>query len=101
MRSPSNQKPKSQSNRILPARTAIRLAVEAGEPISHPAIQTSGRHEVGQPMRRANREWISVRKTSTGVRRCYLLPGRAGMDLNLTLFYNSLVWTKEGSYMKF
>ncbi len=29
------------------------------------------------------------------------LPGRAGLDLNLTLFYNSLVWTKDGSYMKF
>jgi len=29
------------------------------------------------------------------------LPGRAGMDLNLTLTYNSLVWTKDGSYMKF
>ena len=29
------------------------------------------------------------------------LPGRAGMDLNLTLFYNSLVWTKDGSYIKY
>ncbi len=29
------------------------------------------------------------------------LPGRAGLDLNLTLSYNSLVWTKDGSYMKF
>jgi len=29
------------------------------------------------------------------------LPGRAGLDLNLTLFYNSLVWTKDGSYIKF
>src|SRR6185437_2322792 len=29
------------------------------------------------------------------------LPGRAGLDLNLTLSYNSLVWTREGSYMKF
>ncbi len=29
------------------------------------------------------------------------LPGRAGLDLGLTLFYNSLVWTKDGSYMKF
>ena len=29
------------------------------------------------------------------------LPGRAGMDLNLTLSYNSLVWTKDGSYIKF
>lgn len=29
------------------------------------------------------------------------LPGRAGLDLNLTLFYNSLVWTKDGSLMKF
>jgi subtilisin family serine protease len=29
------------------------------------------------------------------------LPGRAGMDLSLTLAYNSLVWTKDGSYMKF
>lgn len=25
------------------------------------------------------------------------LPGRAGLDLNLTLSYNSLVWTKEGT----
>jgi len=29
------------------------------------------------------------------------LPGRAGLDLNLTLMYNSLVWTKDGSFMKF
>lgn len=29
------------------------------------------------------------------------LPGRAGLDVNLTLYYNSLVWTKDGSYMKF
>jgi RHS repeat-associated protein len=29
------------------------------------------------------------------------LPGRAGLDLDLTLVYNSLVWTKDGSYMKF
>ena len=29
------------------------------------------------------------------------LPGRAGFDLNLTLSYNSLMWTKDGSYMKF
>ncbi len=29
------------------------------------------------------------------------LPGRAGLDLNLTLTYNSLVWTKDGSYIKF
>ena len=29
------------------------------------------------------------------------LAGRAGMDLNLTLSYNSLVWTRDGSFMKF
>jgi len=29
------------------------------------------------------------------------LPGRAGLDLNLSLSYNSLVWTRDGSYMKF
>jgi RHS repeat-associated protein len=29
------------------------------------------------------------------------LPGRAGLDLDLTLFYNSLVWTKDGSYIKY
>ena len=29
------------------------------------------------------------------------LPGRAGLDLSLTITYNSLVWTKDGSYMKF
>jgi subtilisin family serine protease len=29
------------------------------------------------------------------------LAGRAGMDLGLTLFYNSLVWTKDGSYIKY
>ena len=29
------------------------------------------------------------------------LPGRAGLDLDLTLTYNSLVWTKDGSYIKF
>lgn len=29
------------------------------------------------------------------------LPGRTGLDVNLTLSYNSLVWTKDGSYMKF
>ena len=29
------------------------------------------------------------------------LPGRAGLDLNLALSYNSLVWTRDGSFMKF
>ena len=29
------------------------------------------------------------------------LPGRAGLDLNLTLFYNSLVWTKDSTFIKF
>lgn len=29
------------------------------------------------------------------------LRGRAGLDLNLALTYNSLVWTKHGSFMKF
>jgi RHS repeat-associated protein len=29
------------------------------------------------------------------------LPGRAGLDLDLSLTYNSLVWTKDGSFMKF
>ena len=29
------------------------------------------------------------------------LPGRAGSDVSLSLSYNSLVWTKDGSYMKF
>jgi thermitase len=29
------------------------------------------------------------------------LKGRAELDLGLTLSYNSLVWTKDGSYMKF
>jgi len=29
------------------------------------------------------------------------LPGRAGLDLNLALHYNSLVWTRDGSFMKF
>src|SRR5215203_5696157 len=29
------------------------------------------------------------------------LPGRAGLDLNLGLYYNSLVWTKEGSAIRF
>jgi len=29
------------------------------------------------------------------------LPGRAGMDLNLTISYNSLVWTKDGSFIKY
>ena len=29
------------------------------------------------------------------------LPGRAGLDVNLTLYYNSLVWTKDGSFIKF
>lgn len=29
------------------------------------------------------------------------LPGRAGLDLNLTLTYNSLVWTKDGSFIKY
>jgi RHS repeat-associated protein len=29
------------------------------------------------------------------------LPGRAGLDMGLTLSYNSLVWTKDGSYIKF
>ena len=29
------------------------------------------------------------------------LPGRAGLDVSLTLYYNSLVWTKDGSFIKF
>ncbi|HYJ86711.1 MAG TPA: S8 family serine peptidase [Pyrinomonadaceae bacterium] len=29
------------------------------------------------------------------------LKGRAGLDLNLTLFYNSLVWTKDSTYIKY
>lgn len=29
------------------------------------------------------------------------LPGRAGLDLDLTVFYNSLVWTKQGTTTKF
>jgi YD repeat-containing protein len=29
------------------------------------------------------------------------LPGRAGLDLNLTLHYNSLVWTKQGTKILF
>src|SRR6266545_3283897 len=29
------------------------------------------------------------------------LPGRAGLDLNLTLSYNSLVWTRDGAYIKY
>jgi len=29
------------------------------------------------------------------------LPGRAGLDVNLSLTYNSLVWTRDGSFMKF
>lgn len=29
------------------------------------------------------------------------LAGRAGLDLGLTLYYNSLVWTKDGSFIKF
>ena len=29
------------------------------------------------------------------------LPGRAGLDLSLKLSYNSLVWTKSGSYISF
>lgn len=29
------------------------------------------------------------------------LPGRAGLDVSLTLFYNSLVWTKDGGFIKF
>ena len=29
------------------------------------------------------------------------LAGRAGLDLNLSLYYNSLVWTRDGSFIKF
>lgn len=29
------------------------------------------------------------------------LPGRSGLDVSLTLYYNSLVWTKDGSFIKF
>jgi RHS repeat-associated protein len=29
------------------------------------------------------------------------LPGRAGLDVNLALYYNSLVWTKDGSFIKY
>lgn len=31
----------------------------------------------------------------------FSLPGRAGHDLSLTLFYNSLVWVKQGNAMQF
>lgn len=30
-----------------------------------------------------------------------VLKGRAGLDLSLTLYYNSLVWTKDGSMIKY
>ena len=30
-----------------------------------------------------------------------LSPGRAGSDLNLTLSYNSLVWTRNGNAISF
>jgi len=29
------------------------------------------------------------------------LPGRAALDVNLTLYYNSLVWTRDGSFIKY
>ena len=29
------------------------------------------------------------------------VPGRAGLDLNLSLYYNSLVWTKQGTSMQY
>lgn len=29
------------------------------------------------------------------------LPGRAGLDLSLTLYYNSLVWTRDGAFIKY
>jgi len=29
------------------------------------------------------------------------LSGRAGLDLNLALYYNSLVWTQEGSSIRY
>jgi RHS repeat-associated protein len=29
------------------------------------------------------------------------LPGRAGLDLNVSLFYNSLVWTKQGTTIQY
>ncbi len=29
------------------------------------------------------------------------LPGRSGLDVNLTLYYNSLVWTKDGPFIKY
>ncbi|MDQ5846508.1 MAG: S8 family serine peptidase, partial [Acidobacteriota bacterium] len=29
------------------------------------------------------------------------LAGRAGLDLNLSLYYNSLVWTKDGNFIKY
>jgi YD repeat-containing protein len=29
------------------------------------------------------------------------LPGRAGLDVDLALFYNSPVWTRDGSYIKY
>ena len=29
------------------------------------------------------------------------LPGRAGLDLNVSLYLNSLVWTRDGSFIKY
>jgi len=29
------------------------------------------------------------------------LPGRSSLDLNFTFYYNSLLWTKDGSYIKY
>jgi hypothetical protein len=52
-------------------------------------------NETGEPG-----EDLGSRNFNWGVSLLHL-DGRAGMDLDLTLFYNSLVWTKDGSYMKF
>jgi len=67
-------------------------------PLNDPNFSTARRrpvNETGQPgvdLGSRNFNW-SVPLLS--------LPGRAGLDVSLTLSYNSLVWTKDGSFIKF
>jgi len=67
-------------------------------PVGDPNFSTArGRpvNETGQPgvdLGSRNFSW-SLPLVSLG--------GRAGLDLNLSLSYNSLVWTRDGTYMKF
>ena len=75
---------------LLASATATVTIGSGGNPRLDPLNQTGGSGE--NPLSR-NFNWTLPLVS---------LPGRAGLDLNLSLSYNSLVWTKTGSnYISF